>query len=135
MGIEQTMVMIKPDGVRRRLVGKIIQHIEDASLQIVNLKMMDISRELAEIHYIEHKGKPFYEALIDFITSGPVVVMVVEGDHAVSRISNLIGSTSPMDAQPGTIRFMYAASKSENIIHRSDSPESAMREINLFFKR
>ncbi|MCY0882364.1 MAG: nucleoside-diphosphate kinase [Acidianus infernus] len=127
-------VMIKPDGVKRRLIGDIISRFEKRGLNIIAMKMVRISRETAEKLYEEHKGKSFFEDLISYITSGPVVCMVIEGDEAVSVIRKMIGATDPKEALPGTIRGDYALSKAENVIHASDSPEKAKKEMSLFFE-
>ncbi|PZA07607.1 MULTISPECIES: nucleoside-diphosphate kinase [unclassified Meiothermus] len=132
--MERTYIMVKPDGVRRGLTGEIISRIERKGFKIVAMKKMLIPREVAEIHYGEHKGKPFFEGLVRFITSGPVVAMVVEGPQAVSEMRRLMGATRPWEAAPGTIRADYATTVDENVIHGSDSPESAAREIGIFFK-
>ena len=131
--MEQTLVLVKGDGVRRRLVGEIIRRIEAKSLDIDALKKMDVSRELAEEHYAEHREKPFFEELVDFITSTPVVAMRVRGEGAIKVIRNLMGSTNPAEAAPGTIRGDLALSLPDNLVHGSDSPESAQRELGLFF--
>ncbi|AFK50968.1 nucleoside diphosphate kinase [Thermogladius calderae 1633] len=133
MVVERTLVMVKPDGVRRGLVGEIISRFEKKGFRIVGLKMLRMSRELAEKFYSVHRGKPFFNSLIDFITSGPVVAMVIEGDSAISVARLMIGSTDGREALPGTIRGDYALSKSENVVHASDSPESAAYEIGLLF--
>jgi nucleoside-diphosphate kinase len=130
---ERTFIMVKPDGVQRGLIGEVIGRLERKGLQAVALKMMQISPELAARHYGEHKGKPFYESLINFITSGPVVAMVWEGDNAVSVARTLIGATDPQKAAPGTMRGDLALFTGNNIVHGSDSLESAKREIALFF--
>ncbi|BDC19236.1 nucleoside-diphosphate kinase [Acidianus sp. HS-5] len=127
-------VMIKPDGVKRRLIGEIISRFEKRGLNIIAMKMLRISRETAEKLYEEHKGKSFFEDLISYITSGPVVCMVIEGDEAVGVIRKMIGATDPKEALPGTIRGDYALSKGENVIHASDSPEKAKKEMSLFFE-
>lgn len=131
--MERTYVMIKPDGVQRNLVGQIIARFEQKGLKIVALKMLQISRELAERHYGEHKGKPFFEPLVSYITSGPVVAMVLEGKDAVSTVRDMMGATNPLKAAPGTIRGTYGMDIGRNVVHGSDSVESAAREINLFF--
>uniref|UniRef100_A0A7J3XZI7 Nucleoside diphosphate kinase n=1 Tax=Thermogladius calderae TaxID=1200300 RepID=A0A7J3XZI7_9CREN len=133
MPVERTLVMVKPDGVRRGLIGEIIARFERKGFRIAGLKMLRMSRELAEKFYSVHKGKPFFDALIDFITSGPVVAMVIEGDSAVSVARLMIGSTDGREALPGTIRGDYALSKTENVVHASDSVESANYEIGLLF--
>ncbi|HHX74904.1 MAG TPA: nucleoside-diphosphate kinase [Firmicutes bacterium] len=131
--MERTFVMVKPDGVQRNLVGEIIGRFERKGFKLAGLKLMQISGELAAKHYAEHQGKPFYEELISFITSGPVVAMVWEGLNAVSVIRSMMGKTNPAEAAPGTIRGDLAMFMGNNVIHGSDSPESAEREINLFF--
>ncbi len=131
--IERTFVMVKPDGVQRGLIGKIVQRVEERGLKICAMKMMRIPRELAERHYEEHKGKAFYKLLLDYITSGPVVCMVLEGENAVASCRTMMGKTNPQDASPGTIRGDFAQVTGRNIVHGSDSPENARREIGLFF--
>ena len=131
--MEKTLVLVKPDGVRRGLSGEIIVRFEKRSLRIVALKLMQISRTMAEKHYAEHVGKPFFESLVEFITSGPVVAMVVKGDHAIRAVRAMMGATNPLEAVPGTIRGDFALVMSENVIHGSDGPESAAREIEAFF--
>lgn len=131
--IEKTYVMIKPDGVQRGFVGRIVQRFEDRGLKVCAMKMMRIPRELAERHYEEHKGKAFFEPLLAYITSGPVVCMVVEGENAVAMCRTMMGKTNPQDAAPGTIRGDFGQVTGRNLIHGSDSPESAKREIKLFF--
>ncbi len=131
--MERTFVMIKPDGVQRGLIGEIISRIEKKGLKIVGMKMLRVSKDLAENHYAEHKGKDFFESLVDYITSSPVIAMVVEGRDAVKVMRSLVGKTNPLDASPGTIRGDFAMDVGRNIIHASDSLESAEREISLFF--
>jgi len=131
--VEKTFVMIKPDGVQRNLIGEIISRFERKGLKLIGMKLMQISKELAAEHYGEHQGKPFYSELIDFITSGPVVAMVWEGQNAIAIVRNLMGKTNPAEAAPGTIRGDFAVFTGNNVVHGSDSPESAEREINLFF--
>ncbi|MCU0852480.1 MAG: nucleoside-diphosphate kinase [Thermoplasmata archaeon] len=131
--MEKTFVMVKPDGVERGIVGKVVQRFEDRGLKICAIKMMKIPRELAERHYEEHKGKGFYEPLLSYITSGPVVCMVLEGENAVANARAMMGKTNPQDAAPGTIRGDFAQVTGRNVIHGSDSSESAKREIKLFF--
>jgi len=133
MAIERTLVLVKPDGVARRLVGEVISRIERKGLKIVALKMLKVSQEQAECHYAVHKGKPFYEPLLAFITSGPVVAMVVEGESAIDVVRNLMGPTSGLKAPAGTIRGDFSLSIQFNIVHGSDSPESAAYEIPIFF--
>ena len=131
--MEQTLVLVKGDGVRRRLVGEIIGRIENKGLDVRTLQLMDVSRELAEEHYAEHREKPFFGELVEFITSTPVVAMRVEGDGAIKVMRNLMGATNPAEAAPGTIRGDLALSLPDNLVHGSDSPESASRELDLFF--
>lgn len=133
MATEKTYVMLKPGVLQRRLVGEILGRLEQKGLQILGLKLMQIPEELAKRHYAEHEGKPFFADLIGYITSGPVVAMVVSGEEAISRVRLLAGATKVEQAQPGTIRGDFAAVTTKNIIHASDSPESAAREIGLFF--
>ncbi|MEW6423523.1 MAG: nucleoside-diphosphate kinase [Bacillota bacterium] len=132
--MERTFVMIKPDGVQRNLVGEIIARFEARGLKIAALKMLQISRELAEKHYGEHKGKPFFDPLVNYITSSPVVAMVLEGKEAVQTVRDMMGATNPLTAAPGTIRALYGLDIGRNVVHGSDSPASAQREIDLFFK-
>ncbi|AEB94140.1 nucleoside diphosphate kinase [Metallosphaera cuprina Ar-4] len=127
--------MIKPDGVKRRLVGEIVARIERKGLNIVSMKMVKIDRNTAEKLYEEHKGKSFFNELVSYITSGPVVCMVIEGDEAVKVMRTLIGSTDPKEASPGTIRGDLAMSKGENVIHASDAEEKAKKEMSLFFSQ
>ncbi len=131
--MEETLVLVKGDGVRRRLVGEIIRRIEAKSLDIDAMKLMDVGRELAEEHYAEHRDKPFFEELVEFITSTPVVAMRIKGEGAIKVMRNLMGSTNPAEAAPGTIRGDLALSLPDNLVHGSDSPESAARELGLFF--
>lgn len=131
--IQQTFIMVKPDGVRRRLVGEVVSRIERKGYEISEMKLFTIDKDLAERHYGEHVDKPFFGELVQFITSGPVVAMVVEGPDVVKGMRTLMGATNPLDAAPGSIRGDFASFITENIVHGSDSPESAEREINLFF--
>lgn len=132
---ERTFVMVKPDGVQRSLIGEVTGRLEKKGLKPVAMKLMQIDRSLAGKHYGEHKGKPFYDSLVSFITSGPVVAMVWEGDNAIEITRHLMGSTDPKSALPGTIRGDLAVYTGKNIVHGSDSRESAEREINLFFNQ
>ena len=131
--MEQTLVLIKPDGVAKGLTGEIISRIERRGLQVVALKMMKLSRQMAEQHYSEHQGKPFFNGLIEFITSSPLVAMIVAGENAVVVVRTMMGATNPVNAAPGTIRGDFALTMGENIIHGSDSVASAEREAGLFF--
>ena len=132
--MERTYIMVKPDGVRRNLSGEIISRIERKGFKIVALKKMVIAKATAEKHYAEHKGKPFFDGLVKFITGGPVVAMVVEGPGVIAEMRRLMGATRPWEAAPGTIRADFATTVDENIIHGSDSEKSAAREIRIFFK-
>lgn len=131
---ERTFIAVKPDGVKRNLIGKIITRFEEKGYKIVGLKMLLPTLEMAEKHYEEHKGKPFYPRLIKYITSGPIVAMVIEGDKVVAESRRMMGSTKPEEAEAGTIRFDYATTMEYNIIHGSDSATSAEREIAIYFK-
>ncbi|HIH40082.1 MAG TPA: nucleoside-diphosphate kinase [Halobacteria archaeon] len=132
-GLEETFVMIKPDGVQRRLIGDIIQRFEQKGLKIKGLKMYLMGTKEAEVHYAEHKDKSFFKDLVSFITSGPNVSMVIEGKDAVSVVRSMVGKTDPKDAAPGTIRGDYGMDLGRNVIHASDSTESAEREIKQHF--
>ncbi|MFO8020381.1 MAG: nucleoside-diphosphate kinase [Promethearchaeia archaeon] len=135
--MERSLVLIKPDATRRKLIGKILSRFEENNLTIKALKMLKISKELAEKHYAEHKGKDFYDDLIKFITSGPAIALILEGKNAISYIRELVGATNPAEAKKGTIRGDLkkepVTSVTENMVHASDSLESAKREITLFF--
>lgn len=133
--MEQTFSMVKPDAVQRNLVGEIIGRFEKKGLKLVALKLLRISKEMAERHYAEHVGKPFFNDLVAFITSGPVVAMVWEGKNAVQVVRTMMGKTDPQEALPGTIRGDFGLFTGNNIVHGSDSLESASREINLFFSQ
>ncbi len=133
MPLETTLLIVKPDGVQRGLVGRIITRLEEKGLQLAGLKMMRIPHELAERHYESHKAKKFYPGLVRFMTSSPVVVLAVRGVNAIAISRNLMGSTFGPDAAPGTIRGDFGASRSFNLIHGSDSPDAARRELELFF--
>lgn len=134
MSRNRTLILVKPDGVRRGLSGEIIRRFEAKGLRLVALKMLTVTEKLAETHYAEHLSKPFFPELKAFITSGPTVAMVLEGDQVVTLTRNLMGATKFTEAQAGTIRGDYAFSMTENLVHGSDSPESAEREIAIFFK-
>ncbi|CAM5791824.1 MULTISPECIES: nucleoside-diphosphate kinase [Brevibacillus] len=131
--MEKTFLMVKPDGVQRNLIGEIVSRFEKKGFQLVGAKLMNVSRELAEQHYAEHKERPFFGELVDFITSGPVFAMVWQGNNVISTARSMMGKTNPADAASGTIRGDFATSVGMNIIHGSDSPESAEREIALWF--
>ena len=131
----KTFFMIKPDGVQRNLVGEIISRVEAKGFSITKIKMMTISQELAEKHYEEHKDKSFFSDLVSFITSGPVVAMQVEGENVVYQIRNLMGATNPSESTPGSIRGDLATELDKNVVHGSDSDESAERELSLFFAK
>ncbi|MDD7424593.1 MAG: nucleoside-diphosphate kinase [Candidatus Methanomethylophilaceae archaeon] len=132
--MERTYLMVKPDGVQRGLCGEIVSRFEKKGLKLVAMKLMVIPKEVAENHYGEHKGKPFFPSLISYITSGPVLAMVWEGEDAVSVCRNMMGKTNPKESAPGTIRGDYGMQVGMNIIHGSDSVESAEREISIFFR-
>ena len=132
--MEKTFLMVKPDGVQRQLIGEIVGRFERKGFQLAGAKLMTIPVELAEKHYGEHKGKPFFEDLIKFMTSGPVQVQILEGENAIVNYRDLMGNTNPQDAAPGTIRADFAESIDANAVHGSDSPESAKREIAYFFE-
>lgn len=133
MAVETTLLIVKPDGVRRHLIGEVLRQVEEAGLTIQDLRMEAIPRERAEEHYGEHRDKPFFGELVDFITGGPVVLAKVEGDNAIALWRDLMGPTDPADAPAGTIRGDLATEITENLVHGSDSPESAARELKLFF--
>lgn len=131
---ERTFVAIKPDAVKRGLIGRIIKRIENKGYKIIGLKMLKVTQELAEKHYAEHVGKPFYDRLIKYITSGPIIAMVLQGDNTVVGVRRLMGSTRPTEAEIGTLRADFAQKKEFNVVHGSDSIESAKREIDLYFR-
>jgi nucleoside-diphosphate kinase len=132
--MERTFLMIKPDGVQRNLIGEIVSRFEKKGFQLVGAKLMTVTKELAEKHYQEHKERPFFGELVEFITSGPVFAMVWQGENVIATARQMMGSTNPKDAAPGTIRGDFGLTVSKNVIHGSDSPESAEREIGIFFK-
>lgn len=134
METQRAFVLLKPDAVERRLVGELIRRLENKNLNITALKLMCVDKALAERHYAEHREKPFFQELIEFITRGPVVVMVVEGPQAVTVVRQMMGATNPFQAAPGTIRGDFGLDLTANLIHGSDSPESAKKEIERFFK-
>ncbi|MDD4307724.1 MAG: nucleoside-diphosphate kinase [Thermoplasmata archaeon] len=131
--MERTFVMVKPDGVQRGIAGQVVSRFESKGLKLVAAKLMVIDEDLASRHYAEHLGKPFYGKLVSFITSGPVLAMVWEGQDAISTVRAVVGKTNPKEAGPGTIRGDFGMTTGRNIIHASDSPASAEREIGLFF--
>jgi nucleoside-diphosphate kinase len=130
---ERTLVLVKPDGVARGLVGEVIARIERKGLAVIAAELRILDRETAQTHYGEHREKPFFSSLVDFITSGPMLAMVIEGPRAVEAFRALAGATDPVKASPGTIRGDYALDVQNNIVHGSDSPDSAAREVALFF--
>ena len=131
--MERTLILVKPDAFARHLTGEIIARFERKGLSLVALQLTTISRELASQHYAEHEGKPFYEELVSFITSGPLVAMVLEGESAIAAARQVIGATNPLEANTGSIRGDYALEVGQNMVHGSDAPESAAREVALFF--
>jgi nucleoside-diphosphate kinase len=130
---ERTLILVKPDGVRRRLVGEVIARIERKGLDIAAMELRTITRDAAQQHYAEHWDKPFFAGLVEFITSAPLVALIVEGPDAIRAMRGLMGATNPVDATPGSIRGDYATQIGENIVHGSDSTDSAEREIAIFF--
>jgi nucleoside-diphosphate kinase len=131
--MERSLVLIKPDGVERKLVGQIITIYEKKGLEITSLKIVKPTKEIAEKHYIEHKDKPFFKGLVDYLTRGKVCAIIIEGDNVIKMVRKINGATDPADAETGTIRGQFALSKTENIVHASDSVESAEREIKIWF--
>jgi nucleoside-diphosphate kinase len=131
--MERTLILVKPDAFARNLTGEIIARFERKGLRLVALQQLTMTRELAERHYAEHEGKPFFDQLVAFITSGPLVAMALEGDHAVAAARQVIGATNPLEASPGSIRGDFAVEVGQNMVHGSDSPESGVRELALFF--
>jgi len=131
--MERSLILIKPDAFARNLTGEIVARFERKGLRLVGLKQMTMTRELAERHYAEHEGKPFYEELVSFITSGSLVAMVLEGERAVEAARQVIGATNPLQASPGSIRGDFAIAVGQNMVHGSDSAQSAGREVGLFF--
>ncbi len=130
---ERTLILVKPDGVKRNIIGEVISRIERKGLKVVALELRTIDTDTAHAHYAEHAERPFFGVLVDFITSGPLVAIVAEGERAVAAFRALAGATDPVKALPGTIRGDYALQVAQNIVHGSDSPESAEREIKIFF--
>lgn len=133
--MERSLVLVKPDGVQRGLVGEVISRLERRGLRLVAAKFMDVSKELAETHYAIHKGKPFYAGLIEYITSAPVMAMVWEGPNAVAAIRQTMGATRPTEAAPGSLRHDFALEVGRNLTHASDSPENGESEVGLWFKK
>ena len=133
MATETTLVLVKPDGVRRGLSGEIVARLERRGFELRGARLLKIPRALAQEHYVEHKGKPFFGDLVSFITSGPVLALAVRGEAAIKTVRTMMGATNPLDSAPGTIRGDYALELSENIVHGSDSKASAKRELGLFF--
>ena len=131
--MEETLVLIKPDGVKRQICGEILTRYERKGLIIKAMKLLQTPKELAQEHYAEHKDKPFFGELVDFITSGPVLAFVLAGKNAVTSVRTINGATNPVDATPGSIRGDYALTMDANVVHASDSPEAAAREISLWF--
>ncbi len=131
--MEQTLVLLKPDCVQRRLVGQVISRLENKALNIVAMKMLQVTPELSRQHYAEHVNKPFYRGLEEFITAAPIIALVVEGLEAIRVVREMLGKTNGLQANPGTIRGDYSSSRQMNLVHASDGPESARREINLYF--
>jgi len=132
--LERTFLAIKPDGVQRKLIGEIIRRFEAKGFTLVGLKLMSVSRELAETHYGVHRERPFFPGLVDFITSGPVVAMVWEGKGVIASARKIIGATNPLNSEPGTLRGDFGVDVGRNLIHGSDAPETAEQEIKLWFK-
>jgi nucleoside-diphosphate kinase len=133
MATETTLVLVKPDGVRRGLCGEVVARLERRGYELRGARLLKVTRSLAQRHYAEHRGKPFFPELVDFITSGPVLALAVRGENAIAGVRSMMGATNPRDAAPGTIRGDLATLLSENIVHGSDSKESARRELALFF--
>jgi len=133
MAAERTLVLIKPDAMRRGLAGEILRRFEQRGLELKEARLVEVDKELAGEHYAEHAGKPFYDELIEFITSGSTLALVLEGEGAIATVRTTMGATNPADAGPGTIRGDLALSMPDNLVHGSDSPESAAREIALWF--
>ena len=131
---ERTLILIKPDGVQRQLVGRILERYEQRGLKIVGLKLVQTSRELAETHYAVHRERPFFKGLVDFITSSPLVAAAIEGPNAIAIVRAMNGATRPHEAAPGSIRGDFAVETAQNLVHASDSPENAATELALWFK-
>ena len=135
MAVERTLMLIKPDAVRKGIEGKIIAHVQEKGFKLVALKKLRLTKEQAKQFYIVHKDRPFYDELCEFMSSGPIVAMVWEGENAISEIRKIMGATDPAKAEEGTLRKLYGSNVSENAVHGSDSPESASVEIPFFFSR
>jgi nucleoside-diphosphate kinase len=133
MAVETTLVLVKPDGVQRGLAGEIVARLERRSFELRGARLLKVSRSLAQQHYAEHKGKPFFGDLVSFISSGSVLALAVRGESAIATVRTMMGATNPLDSTPGTIRGDFALELSENIVHGSDSKASAKRELGLFF--
>ena len=133
MNVERTLLIVKPDGVSRGLVGDVLLRVEHKGYRIEKIKSLTMDRDLAARHYAEHEGEPFYDKLIDYITEGPVVVAIISGENSIENLRKIMGATDPLDATAGSIRGSYATSVTRNLVHGSDSPESAAFEIALFF--
>jgi nucleoside-diphosphate kinase len=133
MAVETTLVLVKPDGVRRALCGEIVARLERRGYELRGARLLRVSKQLARQHYAEHRGKPFFAGLVDFITSGPVLALAVRGEGAITGVRGLMGATNPADSAPGTIRGDFATLLAENVVHGSDSRASAKRELRLFF--
>jgi nucleoside-diphosphate kinase len=131
--MERTLILVKPDAFARGLTGEIVARFENKGLRIVAMRHMQVTEDLAKQHYAEHEGKPFFGELVEFITSGPIVAMVLEGEEAIRAARQVIGATNPLEAAPGSIRGDYAIAVGQNMVHGSDSPESGEREAKLFF--
>jgi len=135
MAVERTLMLVKPDAVKRGLEGKIIAHVQDKGFKLLALKKLKLTKEQAQQFYIIHKDRPFYDELCEFMSSGPIVAMVWEGENAISEIRKIMGATNPEEAEEGTLRKLYGTNVGENAVHGSDSPESAEIEIPFFFSR
>jgi nucleoside-diphosphate kinase len=132
--VDNTLILVKPDAFARGLTGEIVSRFERKGLRLAAMRLLTVDQQLAERHYAEHEGKPFFKELVEFITSGPIVAFVLEGDQAVAAARQVIGATNPLEAAPGSIRGDFAVQVGQNLVHGSDSPESAAREVALFFE-
>lgn len=133
--MERTLVIVKPDGVRRGLIGEVVRRFEQRGLGIAEMRLMNAAREVVEEHYVEHRERPFFASVVDYLTSGPIVVLAVEGDNAVKACRAMMGATNPAEAAPGTIRGDFALTIEENVVHGSADPEAAERELQVWFPR